>query len=56
MGIKLAVFAVSQKLSNIYLLNVIMQKKNWRAIHFVLGIPLPINIEHLFNNWSKQGG
>ena len=28
----------------------------WRAIHLVLGIPLPVNIELLFNNWSKQGG
>ena len=22
----------------------------------MLGIPLPVNIELLFNNWSKQGG
>ena len=28
----------------------------WRAIHFVFGIPPPLNIEHLFNTWSKQGG
>lgn len=28
----------------------------WRAIHLVLGIPPLVNIELLFNNWSKQGG
>ena len=28
----------------------------WRAIHFVFGIPPPLDIEHLFNTWSKQGG
>jgi len=28
----------------------------WHAIHFVLGIPPLVNIELLFNNWSKQGG
>ena len=28
----------------------------WHAIHFVFGIPPPLNIEHLFNTWSKQGG
>ena len=27
-----------------------------RAVHFVLGVPTPVNVEHLFNNWSKQGG
>ena len=32
------------------------EKVLWRAIHLVLGIPSPINIELLFNNWSKQGG
>ena len=25
----------------------------WRAIHLVLGIPPPANIEHLFDNWSR---
>ena len=25
----------------------------WRAIHLVLGIPPLVNIELLFNNWSK---
>jgi hypothetical protein len=55
MGIKLAVFSKPETIQYLFV-ECHYTKFLWHAIHLVLGIPPLVNIEHLFNNWSKQGG